>query len=540
MLSLLYTAFANHYHGHAKSRPLSSSSSSGRFRAASHDRAHWSEARREQRSARGSADPGGVPRRNYSDVHLVVPRHSESLEWLYNGWGAEYTHTVYDKSRGEADFSAGFVQMAEPGDGSVYHMTNFGDEAAAYLRFIIDHYDDLPKITVFVHGKPLQHNPRLATWIGCLKPQTWFTYLTQNFIDDRCIVDKGNASLVPKFDSGAFADFWVSFPWAELGWAELPRCLSFYCCAEFALSRAAIRSKPLSFYKRIWSHTINFITDENLSRKYKGWGLKQIGGVFEHIWHVMFGEVMMMHPYHYCDYFQPMCGPCKSQYHLPSAQLPPNHPKSKTTVRGVRILSAFYASNCHLDEPLTAKETSDILGNVKRLCDGRSQCTLHFNATDSIARRYSKAKPCPKSLAIEWMCPGDTPASPSRKLTVEGEAHGKHVEGVRCAEGVVSAVSELPAHTVCSSALFAAEEGDVKNLALCRETDSSCQLSGPVGAEYSCAMVCKALSMDCTDTKLSSDPSSHPHCKWTNQGKPSCDAKTNTCVCRKGGGGGGG
>ncbi|KAJ9462299.1 hypothetical protein DIPPA_09811 [Diplonema papillatum] len=264
-------------------------------------------------------------------VHLVVAHYNEEASWLYDGWGRQYSHTVYERARdpGTAvNFADGYTNRLEvTGHGERLHLMNFGDEGVAFLRFIIDNYDDLPDVTVFLHGSPERHNRNIGAWIGCLrtdiKGQPRFVFLTRRLVLNRCIVDNQNKSVLQKVkhgprlgmdtDYGAFADYYLSFPWQLLD-IELPRCLSFYCCAEFAATSAMIRSRSRQFYEHLWSHMIEFVIDRNNARRFHGYQATAVGGFYEHVWHLIYGEPVNMTAYgsRYCNYFKPSCAPCEA------------------------------------------------------------------------------------------------------------------------------------------------------------------------------------------------------------------------------------
>eukprot|EP01062_Namystynia_karyoxenos_P056770 TRINITY_DN47698_c0_g1_i1.p1 TRINITY_DN47698_c0_g1~~TRINITY_DN47698_c0_g1_i1.p1 ORF type:complete len:504 (+),score=139.38 TRINITY_DN47698_c0_g1_i1:97-1512(+) len=345
-------------------------------------------------------------RRPLSSPHLVVAHFKEDLSWLTAGWGARYTHTVYEMGRagGAApDFSRGFTEYAGEGGERVY-LTNWGDESSGYLRFIIDHYDNLPEITVFLHGDPEGHNRQISTWIDCVRKDTWFTFLTRAFIDNRCIVDAQNTSLIPKYDFGAFVDFWLRFPWASVGVGGLPRCLSFYCCAEFAVGREAIRSRPLEFWRRMWSFTLDYVLNQNVARRFKGWSLRQIGGIFEHSWHVLFGEPMHMQRYDPCRHFEPRCGPCHSSDGGP----PPNRPEQRRG-GGIRVQEAWFGAACGTPTP---KNATAWLTHVKESCDGRLDCAYE---ADPSAVGYPFRGCEQMDYRVAWQCMSDPPGSPPRR-----------------------------------------------------------------------------------------------------------------------------
>eukprot|EP01059_Diplonema_ambulator_P013910 TRINITY_DN24606_c0_g1_i2.p1 TRINITY_DN24606_c0_g1~~TRINITY_DN24606_c0_g1_i2.p1 ORF type:complete len:442 (+),score=10.40 TRINITY_DN24606_c0_g1_i2:228-1553(+) len=386
------------------------------------------------------------------------------------------------------DFSLSYAQAIEP-DGSRYYLTNFGDESSGYLRFIIDHYESLPDITIFLHGKPEGHNPQISEWISCLKDTTWFTFLTRGYVANRCILDMKNNSLIPKYDEGAFIDFWLQFPWAELGLGSLPRCLSMYCCAEFAVSREAIRSKPLSYYKELWSRTLNFVLDQNTARKYKGWSLRQIGGIYEHSWHVMFGEPMMMQPYNHCDYYKPQCAPCASS--TPSSQpLPPNHP-SRRSQRGILIMDAFIGTNC--EGSPAPQEISAIVDLARKACTGKNSCSydVTFPSDVKIGRTPNTLDPnCARDYHVSWLCPNDPQGSLSRRLHIPADAMGKTVT-IKCEEQVAK-----PAEVEVKKSPEGCPVVASDHIAFCKSTAPGvCQYE--TTRKWTCNEMCASISLPC-------------------------------------------
>ncbi len=73
-------------------------------------------------------------------VELVVARYQEDISWLH---GFAYPALVYDKS-------------SKPQRGTVC-LPNIGREAQTYLTHIVNHYDDLAELTIFVQGNPFFH-----------------------------------------------------------------------------------------------------------------------------------------------------------------------------------------------------------------------------------------------------------------------------------------------------------------------------------------------------------------------------------------------
>ena len=73
--------------------------------------------------------------RPLENAMVVVSHYKEDLSWLSR---IRYKYVVYKKDQD---------------DDYPYNVpVNKGNEASAYLKYIIDHYDNLPEYVIFVHG----------------------------------------------------------------------------------------------------------------------------------------------------------------------------------------------------------------------------------------------------------------------------------------------------------------------------------------------------------------------------------------------------
>jgi hypothetical protein len=167
---------------------------------------------------------------------------------------------------------------------------NKGREAMAYLTFVIDHYDILPQLIVFLH-------PHLDGW-----PEAWHTdapeysninsirslraeYVEKHgYANMRCIHDPGCPDEIQPFRSESnqlaeevFADVWVSFFGDNL--TSVPRTVATPCCAQFAVSADQVRKRDRQQYVRYRQWLLETELDDATS-----------GRVFEYLWHVIFGK----------------------------------------------------------------------------------------------------------------------------------------------------------------------------------------------------------------------------------------------------------
>lgn len=171
----------------------------------------------------------------------------------------------------------------------------------AYLTYIIDHYDNLPEFIIFHHGhrrawhqpeptpmklralnlSSLAHdhyiNLRCAHLPGC----TADTYIDLVHVDPKDL--RQQAHMLPRFWNTMFGQESV---W-DLG--PKPSNVSVTCCAQFAVTREAIRRRPLAFW-------VNYRRplERDLEEYVPIWGPQtnsySIGICYEKLWHMVFGK----------------------------------------------------------------------------------------------------------------------------------------------------------------------------------------------------------------------------------------------------------
>ena len=172
----------------------------------------------------------------------------------------------------------------------------------AYLTYIIDHYDALPSISLFLHGHesswhtfplgqhfilnrlaslPPRHLPRGYMQLSCIHRQESFLFTR--------VVDANHASANgPRWKeamAGYFMQAWREGLGVAFGAPLPPPYIQTACCATFAASREAIRRRPRSFYEglRHWLLT---------TKQDKYWA----GVAIEFSWHMMFSGEAVLDP----------------------------------------------------------------------------------------------------------------------------------------------------------------------------------------------------------------------------------------------------
>lgn len=244
----------------------------------------------------GSVEAAEINARRRAGLPEEVPmtheewRHYEALDW----WGDAKNNPVKPRNEtklpSEAEIKAAFLAenrstvLLIPDISPVLPLRiipNRGSESIAYLTAIIEHYDDLPDIMLFMHGHRFSWHTLMAQdWIlrrlathpptdptlasskgyhalGCL--ERWRNDISQLFPTD--IDANWQSNNGPRWHEALAARFTQA--WREhLGEAyqlPLPEYVRVPTAASFAASKEAILRRPKAFYEELrnWLLTTN-------------------------------------------------------------------------------------------------------------------------------------------------------------------------------------------------------------------------------------------------------------------------------------------
>ncbi len=213
----------------------------------------------------GRPNPSGA---TYTRV-MVIPRmKEENISWIADE--LPDLNTV--------------IYVANDPSAPLHPPKNKGHEVMIYLTYIIDHYDDLPDIVIFMHAHRWTHhnNHLLGHDAVQMIRRLSSDYVTRKgYVNMRCEWYPGCPEwLHPENAQESLAkqeEEVLSRSWKELFPASpIPEALGQSCCAQFALSRECILSISLSqfvFYRdwilrtplsdyvsgRIWEYTWQFL-----------------------------------------------------------------------------------------------------------------------------------------------------------------------------------------------------------------------------------------------------------------------------------------
>jgi hypothetical protein len=195
------------------------------------------------------------------------------------------------------------IYVADDPSAPFHPPENKGHEVMVYLTYIIDQYDNLSDISIFMHShRYAWHNNDIldkdaAQMITRLSPAH---VQREGYTNMRCHWDPGCPSwLHPgaiKEDRNKQEEVEFAKAWSELFPGDpIPQIIAQPCCAQFAVSRDRIRTLPKNKYVRLRDWLLQTPLRDIIS-----------GRVWEYVWHFIFtGQHIVCPKEHvcYCDAF---------------------------------------------------------------------------------------------------------------------------------------------------------------------------------------------------------------------------------------------
>jgi hypothetical protein len=214
------------------------------------------------------------PGSNYTKA-LVVPRMSrENVDWI----NAELGDLI------EEGLLTKYVYVMDDRTAPLHPPINKGHEAMAYLSYIIDHYDKLADVNIFMHfHREAWHNnlliPESPQMVRFLSPER---VAREGYMNLRCHWDPGcPAWLHPGAtvrDPEKSEEWIIAESWSELFPLDpVPTVLAQPCCAQFAVSKDRILSIPKQRYVSLRDWVLRTDMSDYTS-----------GRVFEYTWQYIF------------------------------------------------------------------------------------------------------------------------------------------------------------------------------------------------------------------------------------------------------------
>ena len=208
------------------------------------------------------------------DKVMVIARYKEDSSWV-DTYFMDFPHVVITPGLPGATYTTPL---------------NKGNEAGPFLHYIIENYDRLPAHMAFIHGHRVSHHTYQLDIVPVMKAVRWgaMPYLPLNVhMFQKVDAEKPEYADLARVWPVLFKDIAPKVPAELLSW----------CCAQFAVTRAAVRARPRAFYEAIYEWINNRdpvlgnVTSFISSR------------VLEQTWHMIFGMPPMADILPVCDVF---------------------------------------------------------------------------------------------------------------------------------------------------------------------------------------------------------------------------------------------
>jgi hypothetical protein len=183
------------------------------------------------------------------------------------------------------------IYVADDPSAPLHPPKNKGHEVMIYLSYIVDHYDRLPDVAVFMHSHQIAwHNDKLfgGDAAELLRRLNLNRVVREGYMNTRCGFGPGcPAWMHPgaiESDESKQEETMLARAWGELFPDEvIPHVLAQPCCAQFALSKDRIRSIPHARYV----YYRNWLLTTDLSDYIAG-------RIWEYLWQYVFtGEAVV-------------------------------------------------------------------------------------------------------------------------------------------------------------------------------------------------------------------------------------------------------
>ncbi len=230
----------------------------------------------------GTADAAGT---NHTRLLVITRTKEEDVSWI------EKELPGYETA----------IYVADDQNATLHPPKNKGHEVMVYLTYIIDNYDNLSDVTLFMHAHRFSgHNNELFGHdaVQTIKRLSTGRVIREGYVNLRCSWTPGCPDWMhPRMmeeDIMKQEQFLLGQSWSEIfPMNDLPEVLAQPCCAQFALSKERIQSVPRArfvFYR-------NWLMRTPISDYISG-------RIWEYIWHFVFtGQNIVCPAMHvcYCD-----------------------------------------------------------------------------------------------------------------------------------------------------------------------------------------------------------------------------------------------
>ena len=206
---------------------------------------------------------------NHEKLHVVVSRYKEDTNWTKQ---LNYPVFIYTKEDPTSTYNIPI---------------NKGHEASVYLKYIIDHYDALPKYVAFVHGheSDWHHKESMLKLNNLEMPENGYinlndgnkkTLIHYDEKNDIIMNDYINKLLNPtapnKTKNYDMQQWYKEYIFPRLGSLKQYNLQNTdNWCAQFIVSRERILQHPKSFYEKNYKFLLTTDVINHYSARYYEW-----------------------------------------------------------------------------------------------------------------------------------------------------------------------------------------------------------------------------------------------------------------------------
>lgn len=218
------------------------------------------------------------------DTHVIVHHYNEDLTWLKN---INYPYTIYSRTQKNQE-NVNFLDHDK------------GVEAFAYLKFIIDNYDNLPENMIFVHAHRISwhQDDYIDNIINKLDlSEDFLNFNNCNIIpfeknEPETVEEHYYHRLNCRSQFRRSYKLWFEDIWNELFHNEiiLPEKIECKAAAQFLVNKKNVLKRSKAFYINIVNWLMNTDIDEKLKITKSNVSLSsQISGrILEAVWYLIF------------------------------------------------------------------------------------------------------------------------------------------------------------------------------------------------------------------------------------------------------------
>ncbi|KAI7280937.1 hypothetical protein KC345_g4464 [Hortaea werneckii] len=215
------------------------------------------------------------PGSNYTKTLVIAKMKAENTAWIDGHLGDMIEDGLLSTA----------IYIADDPLAPLHPPKNKGHEVAVYLTYIIDYYDDLADINIFMHAHRFtwHNNAALDKDAGLMVRHLSPERVTrEGYMNLRCHWNPGcPAHIHPgttERDPDKAEEHLIAEAWAQLfPLNHVPSVLAQPCCAQFAVSSERIRQTP----KQRWVQIRDWVLRTQLSDYVSG-------RVFEYVWQFIF------------------------------------------------------------------------------------------------------------------------------------------------------------------------------------------------------------------------------------------------------------